>query len=98
MRILNPVSNAFYDAGIFAWDILLSLGNLIRSSHPVGQVTHAGHPGYGGHWPEYRPPQEGDSRCSCPALNAMANHGTSWVIVALFCPPLNASFWPLKCV
>jgi hypothetical protein len=26
-------------------------------------------------WPEYIPPKDGDSRCSCPALNVMANHG-----------------------
>jgi len=29
----------------------------------------------GGDWPEYIAPGDGDSRCSCPALNAMANHG-----------------------
>ncbi|KAF8552955.1 Cloroperoxidase, partial [Imleria badia] len=75
MKILSPISNAFYDASIFTWDVLLTLGNLVRSSRPVGEVTPPGHPGYGGYWPEYRPPQEGDSRCSCPALNAMANHG-----------------------
>ena len=77
MKILSPVSNAFYDASIFAWDVFLTLGNLVRSSHPVGNVTPRGHPGYGGYWPEYRPPQEADSRCCCPALNAMANHGMS---------------------
>jgi len=41
----------------------------------VDHVTPAGHPGEGGKWPEYIAPKEGDSRCSCPGLNAMANHG-----------------------
>jgi len=47
----------------------------VRFKRPVGKVTPEGYPGYGGYWPEHRAPQEGDSRCSCPALNAMANHG-----------------------
>ena len=76
MKIFNSISNAFYDAGIFTWDIFLTLGNLVRFSRPVGKVTPAGQPGYGGYWPEFRPPQEGDSRSCCPCLNAMANHGT----------------------
>ncbi|KAH0831214.1 Chloroperoxidase [Lanmaoa asiatica] len=75
MGILDTVSNAFYDAGMMTWDIFLTLGNIVRFNRPVGRVTPAGHPGYGGLWPEYRPPEEGDSRCACPAINAMANHG-----------------------
>ena len=77
MTISSSISNAFYDASVFTWDVFLTLGNLVRSSRPVGEVTPLGHPGYGGYWPEYRPPQEGDSRCCCPAFNAMANHGMS---------------------
>ena len=77
MTVLGAISNAFCDAGIFTWDIFLTLGNLVRFSRPVGKVTPEGHPGYGGYWPEYRPPQEGDSRSCCPCLNAMANHGAS---------------------
>ncbi|KAG8220434.1 Chloroperoxidase [Butyriboletus roseoflavus] len=75
MKFLSSISNAFYDASILTWDLLLTLGNLVRFSRPVGSVTPEGHPGYGGTWPEYRPSQEGDSRSCCPALNAMANHG-----------------------
>ncbi|KAN0081431.1 Chloroperoxidase [Tylopilus felleus] len=75
MKILSRISNAVYDASILTWDIFLTLGNLVRPSRPVGRVTPLGHPGHGGYWPEYKPPQEGDSRCCCPALNAMANHG-----------------------
>ncbi|KAH0829073.1 hypothetical protein J3R83DRAFT_2533 [Lanmaoa asiatica] len=77
MKILSSISNAFYDAGIFTWDFFLTLGNLVRFSRPVGKVTPEGHPGFGGYWPEYRPPQEGESRSCCPGLNAMANHGVS---------------------
>lgn len=75
MKTLDSVSNAFYDAGMSTWDIFLTLGNLVRLSRPIGKVVPEGHPGYGGYWPEYRLPQEGDSRSCCPCLNAMANHG-----------------------
>jgi len=75
MGIVGDISNAFYDASVMTWDIFLTLGNLVLFSRPVGKVTPEGHPGYGGYWPEYNPPKEGNSRCSCPAINAMANHG-----------------------
>ncbi|KAF8558699.1 Cloroperoxidase [Imleria badia] len=75
MGIIDTVSDAFYQAGVVTWDVFLTLGNVVQFSRPVGKVTPEGHPGYGGYWPEYRPPREGDSRCACPALNAMANHG-----------------------
>ncbi|KAG2134793.1 Chloroperoxidase [Suillus clintonianus] len=75
MGFFSSVSNFFFDCGILPWDVLLTLLNLVRRKRRIGHVTPEGHPGYGGHWPEFRPPQEGDSRCSCPALNAMANHG-----------------------
>ncbi|KAH9961138.1 Cloroperoxidase [Lactifluus volemus] len=57
------------------WDISLTLINALTFNRKVGRVTPKGHPGEGGIWPEYIPPKPGDSRCSCPALNAMANHG-----------------------
>jgi len=66
---------SLYYPSILTWDIVLSLLNLVWFKRPLGKVVPEGHPGYGGHWPEYRPPQAGDSRCSCPALNTMANHG-----------------------
>ncbi|KAF8836990.1 Cloroperoxidase [Paxillus ammoniavirescens] len=75
MKLLSSVSNVFYDASVMTWDVFLTLANLVRFSRPVGKVTPMGHPGYGGYWPEYIPPQEGDSRSCCPGLNAMANHG-----------------------
>ncbi|KAG6885218.1 hypothetical protein C0993_004778 [Termitomyces sp. T159_Od127] len=63
------------DIGIAVWDVSLTLVNLVMPKRKVGKVTPVGHPGADGKWPEYIPPKEGDSRCSCPALNAMANHG-----------------------
>ena len=84
--VLSSISNVFYDASIFTWDIFLTLGNLVMSSRPVGQVIPAGHPGYGGYWPEYRSSQEGDSRSCCPCLNAMANHGMSALTTTIALP------------
>lgn len=75
MGLTTPIYKLFLYSGIFTWDTTLALLNLVQFNRPVGRVTPEGHPGYGGYWPEHRPPQEGDSRCSCPALNAMANHG-----------------------
>jgi len=64
-----------HDIGFFTWDAGLALVNIVTPSRQEGHVTPEGHPGFGGKWPEYVPPKDGDSRCSCPALNAMANHG-----------------------
>ncbi|CAA7266277.1 unnamed protein product [Cyclocybe aegerita] len=65
----------FQDLFVFTWDIGLTVANLVSPSRKIGHVTPEGHPGFGGKWPEFIAPMEGDSRCSCPALNAMANHG-----------------------
>lgn len=65
---------AFF-TGLMLWDFSLCVVNLFTFKRKVGHVTPKGHPGEGGVWPEYIPPREADSRCSCPALNAMANHG-----------------------
>jgi Peroxidase, family 2 len=59
---------------IFLWDTLLVFANLVLPERPAGLMVH-GQPVLGGKWPEYTPSQEQDSRCSCPALNALANHG-----------------------
>ena len=71
--------------GLMSWDFSLAMVNMFTFKRKIGQVTPKGKPGEGGVWPEYIPPQEGDSRCSCPALNAMANHG------ALHAPPMAKS-------
>ena len=62
-------------AKVGVWDLGCTLANQVLPLRKVGSVTPEGHPGAGGKWPEFVPPKEGDSRCSCPALNAMANHG-----------------------
>jgi hypothetical protein len=65
----------FSDLFVFTWDFWLEIYNLVTPKRKIGHVTPAGHPGADGKWPEYIAPKEGDSRCSCPALNALANHG-----------------------
>ncbi|KAI6162413.1 hypothetical protein EDD17DRAFT_1577942 [Pisolithus thermaeus] len=82
----------FLYSGIFAWDVVLSLGNLIRFKRPVGRVTPEGYPGYGGYWPEYMEPKEGDSCSSCPALNAMTNHGSCSFVPRFAAFMLNKSY------
>ncbi|KAG1831042.1 Chloroperoxidase, partial [Suillus variegatus] len=75
MGPFSIVSRLSLNVRILFWDILLTLSNLVRRKCRIGYVTPEGHPGYGKYWPEYRPPKETNSRCSCPALNVMANHG-----------------------
>ena len=75
MGLLGAVGNFFSSVYIFLWDTLLAFGNLILPKRPHGLVVPDGHPGFGGKWPEYIPAKEGDSRCSCPGINALANHG-----------------------
>jgi hypothetical protein len=72
---LSKLFDGGFSVGLFLWDLSLSLVNLLTFKRRIGRVTPKGQPGEGGIWPEYVPPRQGDSRCSCPALNAMANHG-----------------------
>ncbi|RPD61717.1 chloroperoxidase-like protein [Lentinus tigrinus ALCF2SS1-7] len=60
---------------VFLVDLVLFIVNLAIPDRRIGHVVPHGHPGAGGKWPAFVPPKQGDSRCSCPALNAMANHG-----------------------
>ncbi|TCD65705.1 hypothetical protein EIP91_002281 [Steccherinum ochraceum] len=62
--------------GLLIWDLGLTLLNLLLPALPPNGVVPAGKAGAGGLWPTYIPPSTEDSRCSCPALNAMANHDT----------------------
>lgn len=71
----SPFVKGLQDLGIFTWDFGLFLLNLVSPSRKVNHVTPQGQAGADGKWPEYIPPDDGDSRCSCPALNTMANHG-----------------------
>ncbi|KAI0372444.1 Cloroperoxidase [Pilatotrama ljubarskyi] len=73
--LVSGVESALTNALVFLWDFLLTIYNRITPDRPVGRVVLEGNAGFGGKWPQYLPPGEGDSRCSCPALNAMANHG-----------------------
>jgi hypothetical protein len=71
----STLFDGIFFLSVMGWDFSLALVNLITFKRKVGRVTPKGQPGEGGVWPEYSHPREGDSRCSCPALNAMANHG-----------------------
>ena len=75
--------------GLLLWDLSLCLVNVLTFKRKIGYVTPKGHPGEGGSWPEYIPPRDGDSRCACPALNALANHGR-YPVIPLYptIPPL----------
>jgi len=75
MFLITPITRAVQDAGIFTWDFGLTAANWVLPNYKPDAVVPEGHPGFGGKWPEFVPPKDGDSRCSCPALNAMANHG-----------------------
>lgn len=75
MGFLHSVQQTALNTYIFSKDAVLAVLNIITPSLPEGKVTPKGHPGFKGEWPEYVPSKEGDSRCSCPMLNAMANHG-----------------------
>ena len=55
---------------LFQADFGLALYNVVAPRKAPGKVTACG-----GSWPKYIPPTDSDSRCSCPALNALANHG-----------------------
>ncbi|KAG2017415.1 hypothetical protein CC2G_006925 [Coprinopsis cinerea AmutBmut pab1-1] len=72
---MGVIAGKFRSLRAVTWDAGCTMGNLVWPNRKPGSVTPAGCPGAGGKWPEFVPPKEGDSRCSCPALNAMANHG-----------------------
>ena len=73
--IYSKLFEGAFFVGLMLWDFSLTTINLLTFRRKIGHVTPKGTPGEGGIWPEYIPPRDGDSRCSCPALNAMANHG-----------------------
>jgi hypothetical protein len=75
MFLVTPIARAVQDAALFTWDFGLTAVNWVAPHLKPDEVAVAGHPGAGGKWPEYVPPKDGDSRCSCPGLNALANHG-----------------------
>ncbi|TFK75585.1 Cloroperoxidase [Pluteus cervinus] len=75
MFLITPLKKLLSSIFLIFWDVSLNIGNLLTPKRRAGFVIPKGHPGFEGKWPEFIPPQDGDSRCSCPALNAMANHG-----------------------
>jgi len=75
MFLITPIARGIQSIGVLTWDFGLTLLNLVTFSRKVDHVTPQGQLGPDGKWPEYIPPKDGDSRCSCPALNTLANHG-----------------------
>ncbi|PPQ73616.1 hypothetical protein CVT26_010524 [Gymnopilus dilepis] len=75
MFLVTPLYSILQNVVIFTLDFIFVIINFVTPQRKVGHVTPEGHPGAGGIWPEYIAPKKGDSRCSCPALNTMANHG-----------------------
>ncbi|RDX52559.1 Cloroperoxidase [Lentinus brumalis] len=75
MGLLSFIEGHLTSLLVFLVDLVLVVINLVTPDRPVGHVVPEGHPGTGGKWPAYVAPNQGDSRGSCPALNAMANHG-----------------------
>jgi len=75
MGILSTVARFSSSVYLFSWDAVLVFGNLVFPNKAPGKIVPEGHPGFGGNWPQHIPAKAGDSRCSCPAINAMANHG-----------------------
>ncbi|GJE93470.1 chloroperoxidase-like protein [Phanerochaete sordida] len=73
--LYGSLRHVLQDVLVILWDNGLALYNLLTWDLPANAVVPKGCLGAGGVWPPYAPSTEGDSRCSCPALNAMANHG-----------------------
>jgi len=73
--LFSGIGTFFFLIGFFAWDLGLTLINLVTPKKKIGHVIPEGKPGHKGIWPEYIKPKEGDSRCCCPGLNTLANHG-----------------------
>ena len=93
--IYSKLFDGLFFVGLMSWDFSLALVNMITFKRKVGRVTPKGHPGEGGVWPEYIPPRQGDSRCCCPALNAMANHGVFYFFFLRYPRWINTSYIPL---
>ncbi|KAH8669014.1 Chloroperoxidase [Xylariales sp. PMI_506] len=75
MGIAKKISSLFITLGVLIWDNCLLLMNLVTPKLQEGCIIPHGKPGHGLQWPEYVPPQKGESRSACPMLNALANHG-----------------------
>ena len=85
--ILQVLNTTVVIVGVLLWDNALFVLNLVLPNRAPDAVVPPGQPGANGAWPPYVPPKEGDSRCSCPALNTLANHGTLfWILIRAITP------------
>ncbi|KAL5401363.1 hypothetical protein PMIN06_011849 [Paraphaeosphaeria minitans] len=74
MGLVRKISKPFVLLFVLAWDLGLFLLNVIIPKRKDGHVVPVEAPGHARNWPAYEPPGPGDSRSSCPMLNALANH------------------------
>ena len=79
--LYSTLVSTLLNVAVMIWDGGLALYNLVAPDLPADAVVPDGCPGARGVWPKYVPPTDGDSRCSCPALNAMANHGAFRILL-----------------
>ena len=75
IRVCSALVEVVFMFTILLWEVGITLYNFISKPLDEGKIVPKGHPGANGNWPEYIAPKDTDSRCSCPGLNAMANHG-----------------------
>jgi hypothetical protein len=75
MGIVKAINGLFLNVFVLSWDFSIFILNILTPSLKPGHVVPEHAAGHNLTWPEYVPPQEGDSRSACPMLNAMANHG-----------------------
>ncbi|KAJ7743576.1 hypothetical protein B0H16DRAFT_1664123 [Mycena metata] len=62
MPLLDKATKLLHTVYLFTWDTGIAVANLIAPTRKWGAIVPRGNP------------EEGDSRCCCPALNALANH------------------------
>ncbi|KAK7189801.1 hypothetical protein DPSP01_008784 [Paraphaeosphaeria sporulosa] len=74
MSLVKKASKPFILLFVLAWDLGLFILNVVIPKRKVGHVVPVGAPGHARNWPAYEAPKPGDSRSSCPMLNALANH------------------------
>lgn len=75
VAVLDKIGGTLLKLGIYQWDLLLTILNMVTPNHKEGEVVPENAPGHHFNWPEYVAPGPEDSRSACPMLNAMANHG-----------------------
>lgn len=82
MGLIGKIGEAITDLAVICWDNGIALANLVTPKLKAGQIVPEGAPGHHLKWPEYVPPQEGDSRSACPMLNAMVSANSTKAVAS----------------